>query len=111
MLEKIFDTKNCDGEIQLKFNQTKCIDWLAKKCNALETHLKSVNVTQNTKAVVTEQTEEKLKLEAYELMCQYLDKALNEPLRRELKLSSPLDTNDNNKIKRVKQEVKEEVIV
>lgn len=108
-LDTLFDTKAKDSEI--KFNQDKCIKWLSKKVTLLEALLtkKANNAALETKSKVKVDPGTS-KVEAFELIGQYLNKNLASLLRKELKLASPLDTNDNNKMsKRVKtEEVKEE---
>ena len=88
--------------IKIKFNQIKCIKWLANKVRAVESYLVKSQPEQANNS-------EKLGLEAFELICQYLDRDLCGPLRKEMGLGSPLDTNDSNKIKRAKQEIKTEI--
>lgn len=103
------------NDTEIKFNQDKCIKWLSKKVTSLEEWLanKAKNAaSKETKTKVKADTAS-YKTEAFELVGQYLNKNLASLLRKELRLSSPLDTNDNNKMsKRVKTEtdVKEEPV-
>lgn len=110
-LDTLFDTKTKDSEI--KFNQDKCMKWLSNKVALLEAFLtkKASNAALETKSKVKVDTKNS-KVEAFELVGQYLNKNLAGLLRKELKLASPLDTNDNNNMsKRVKtEEVKEEPV-
>lgn len=106
LLEEIFDTDMLNNQIRIKFNQVKCMNWLGIKVKTVQRYLSDKSKRDSDKSIVDE---EKVKLEAFELVCQYLDKDLSGPLRKESQLSSPLDTNDCNKIKRSRQEIKEEI--
>ncbi len=107
-LDSLFDTK----ENQVQFNLEKCIRWLCKKVSSLEAFLtEKANASQSNKTKV-KVDEEKCRVEAFELVAQYINKDLTGLLRKELKMSSPLEANDSNKMaKRVKTEEKAEPVV
>ena len=101
----LFDLDNDKQEIKIKFNEAKCIEWLRRKVGGLKVYLGDNNCVENkAKAPLSE---DKLSMEAFELVCQYLDKSISDLLHKELDMGSPLDSTENNKIKRSKpQEIK-----
>jgi len=112
-LEKLFDLDLENKEtIKLKFNQVKCIKWLRERFELLKTYLMAfdrveiktgVNIKSKTKQEEKGVFEKRLTYEAFELICQYIDKSLAEKFRKELNLTNPLDDNGNtNNSKRAK---------
>jgi len=104
LMTKVFDTQRVkDGVLEVRFNESKCIGWLAGKVKAVEAGLvKCSGGVEDGKS----------RMEAYEILCQYLDKEMCEPLRKELGLGSPLVDADNlGNMKRAKVEVKKEIII
>jgi hypothetical protein len=103
----------------IRFNQQKSLKWLKKKVIDLENYLKKIDATkflstsvgiQNKVNKSYTQTNESSvhKMEAFELVSQYLSKELSDLLRRELNFNSPLlDSNDNSvqKVKRTKSSI------
>jgi hypothetical protein len=101
--EKLFDYELKDSVIRLKYNQTKCMKWLKQKFEAVKLYLKARNETKpDNKSKGEVDNEDKLNYEAFELIGQYLDKSHSDKLRKELKLSNPLEDNGNTNNKRPK---------
>ena len=101
-LEKLFDVENSKDTIKLKYNQVKCFKWLKEKFVKLKSYLMAradakpaVNAKLKVKPEAESAAEEKLNLEAFELIAQYIDKSLAEKLRKELNLANPFDDNGN----------------
>lgn len=110
-LEKMFDVETESKLVKIKNNKSKCLKWLVGKVKALEDHLKANHqIMKVDTKVKTELADNKFQMEAFELMSQYIAKPLSDSLRKDLNISSPLDSNEN-KIKRCKSEMKEEVVV
>lgn len=94
--------------IEISFDKPKCIEWLKEKVNRLRSMMDEMNaanrVESKTKPAVNAEKEEvKAKTDAFELICQYLSSDLCEALRKEIGLSSPLNSSSENK--RPKQEI------
>jgi hypothetical protein len=115
-IEKLFDLKENSGKIvQIKFNSSKCIEWLANKVESLRIYLDGTAKVKNEKQETglkikqEEADSSKSKLHAFELIAQYISSNLANKLRKELNLSSPLEDDSNtgktqSNIKRQKQE-------
>jgi hypothetical protein len=102
-LEKMFDAKETSNGIQVRLNTTKIIDWLKDKCERLSTILEnnaknSTNITAKAKQT-DEKDVNKFRLEAFELVSQYINNSLAGTLRKDLNLNSPLETNENKRAK------------
>lgn len=116
-LEKIFDIEYDDEKnIRIQYNQNKTNKWLINKIETLEKHLsdtRELTPSTKTKPNQLDCTKDSSRIEAFNLVSQYIDKSLSDIIRKEMNLSSPLDPNDNNKIKRAKphEEIKTEKII
>jgi hypothetical protein len=94
-LENLFDLKQLsDQRIQIKFNSSKCVEWLKTKCHQMQTLIETQMLSQNKKSNTDHAS--KAKQEAFELISQYLDTNLSDLLRKELNLNSPLDSTKDN---------------
>jgi hypothetical protein len=99
----MFDAKETSNGIQVRLNTTKIIDWLKDKCERLSTILEnnaknSTNITAKAKQT-DEKDVNKFRLEAFELVSQYINNSLAGTLRKDLNLNSPLETNENKRAK------------
>ncbi len=102
ILEKVFDTQMVKETLEVRFNEAKCINWLTDKIEDVEGYLVGCDGSNDTKS----------RIEAYEIMCQYLDKEMCEILRKKLNMTSPLlDTDNSSNVKRAKMEVKTEITI
>ena len=111
MLEKIFDIEADSEAVKIKYNKSKCLKWLVNKVKTIEEYLRTNHKVIKVDAKVkSELNDDKFEMEAFELMSQYIAKPLSDSLRKDLNISSPLDSNEN-KIKRCKSELKQEVTV
>lgn len=87
--------------MEIEIDKKKCIGWLKNKCELLRDKLEEVNAstTAGSKLAATkiEKDKQKIKNEAFEMVGQYLPSSVSEALRKELALSSPLDSTSENK--------------
>ena len=105
-LNKLFDVKETnDKKVEVKWNASKVLDWLKSKVEQLKENLErnaALNAAQQlTKIKQTEEEDNsaKFRLEAFELLAQYVDKNVGESMRKELNLQAPLETSENKRAK------------
>ena len=93
-LSVLFDVRKIKEKVEIKYNEEKCLDFLKKKVEILQTYLEKTN---NSNEKQQKDNQEKNKTEAFELICQYVDPMLVSPLRKYLGLSSPFESSENHK--------------
>lgn len=107
-LNSLFDVEDEKKSFIIKFNSSKCMDWLKKKADLLKTYMENSSSSDTNLIKQKQQNasdkESKLKLDAFELLAQYFNKDIAELLRKELHLNSPLDSNSNTN-KKAKQQI------
>jgi hypothetical protein len=110
-LGKLFDvTERGSKGVEVRLNTTKAVEWLKSKVELLRENLEKTAVENASRAhvkvkqAVEEDVTSKYRLEAFELIAQYIGKDLAESLRKEVKLASPLAESSSDN-KRQKQAV------
>jgi hypothetical protein len=102
-LSKLFDVKETGKRIEVRVNTSKVVEWLKSKVELLKVNLEkdgenSSRVQAKAKQQpVEESNAAKYRLEAFELLAQYVEKGLAESLRKDLHLASPLESSSENK--------------
>ena len=107
-LSKIFEVKGeGDDEMSVVLSQTKLIEWLKSKCDRLSAHFEAAMAAKVGAKASNKQTEaqqkDKTRMEAFEVVSQYINKYLAGKLRKELGLAAHLNDKTNDKeTKRIK---------
>jgi hypothetical protein len=101
-LAKLFDVKEKGKAIEVRINNSKVVAWLKNKVEFLRENLEkdsdnSNRVQVKVKQPVEEDNSAKFRLEAFELLAQYVEKSIAESLRKDLNLASPLESSSENK--------------
>lgn len=97
-LENFLDLIESDSRIEITFNSSKCNEWLKSKILSISNLMVSLSDKK------TEDNENKLKQDAFDLISQYLNRNISAKLRKELGLSSPLGESSSEN-KRAKQQL------
>lgn len=105
-LTKLFDVTsigNKTEKFKIEFNKEKCVSWLKSKVELLKLKMDEMAMAVATKQTTKlqqanlEKEEAKIRMDAFELVCQYLTGELCDLLRKEMGLSAPLNTSNENK--------------
>jgi hypothetical protein len=98
------DTKN----FNVMFKMEKCLTWLVQKIDSIKLYIQSNIQSDLVKRDVTkekikddkEKEEAKWKMEAFELVAQFVNKKISESLRKELNLNDTKIVENSNGVKR-----------
>lgn len=116
-LSKLFDAKQSEDDMELKFNSKKLIEWFKEKLNNLVSYMENNNnsfltssssstsvIFNKTKQQQSDDKSNKIKTEAFNLLGQYLNSTCIDLLRNECNLNNTLNdtSNENNKVKKIK---------
>jgi len=107
-LKEFCDIKEDAKGFCVKFSLSKCVKWLVQKIDPIKKYLESNNHSDLVKRETTKEKskddkdkeEAKFKMEAFELVAQYVNKNVSEALKKELNLNEAKIVENDNGVKR-----------